>query len=357
MFQKIIRSFRMFWKTLTASSKNDTNELNYKHNPEAELVISDLQNNYANFINDLAEQFNEYEEQLYEADRKKNELQNQVDSNVQADAIMNAILPLLSDIYNQTMDIKTEKDIEILQKIVDSHFDTIIEKLGKIGIVLQMHKRGDAIDPQMIMDDGAVFETNRPELDGKVANCNRIGCIIKGNESTRILESVNIYQYKDAPAEISPDDSSTEQNIPDTENEAVTLFGKEPDLPEPKADIIFQNDGDRKTFRINLPIILRNKKGETYPLYSNEHSYPFSPDQWMERTLKKNDRELTVDECQKLTLLVNNHAFGKNFLLSNNCLYVRFSNITQNTCLLEISPNEKEIIASQILTCQYQASV
>ena len=201
MFQKIIRSFRVFWKTLTASSKNDTNDLNYTHNPEAEILISDLQDNYGKFINYLAEQFNEYEEQLYEVERKKNDLQNQVDTNVQADAIMNAILPLLSDIYNQIMDIKTEKDIEVLQKIVDSRFDTLIEKLGKTGIVLQMHKRGDAIDSQMPMDDGAVFETNNPELDGKVARCNRIGCIIKDNESTRILESVNFYQYKDKSAD------------------------------------------------------------------------------------------------------------------------------------------------------------
>ncbi|MBQ8495911.1 MAG: hypothetical protein IJ489_00445 [Clostridia bacterium] len=184
---------------------------NYTYNPLANDLMSDFDRAYAEFRNTLAQQFDEYEDQLYRMDGEKQRLQKQIDSNVQANLIMEAMLPTLSELYNQVMEIE---DVGILQDIVNDRFRVLAQKLGKLGIEWQMHKRGDAFDPEMPLDDsGSIVETNDPALNGKVARCNQIGCIIKGDERSRIYESIDIYKYVE-PVQKEEPEKDHEENIP-----------------------------------------------------------------------------------------------------------------------------------------------
>ncbi|MBQ8839935.1 MAG: hypothetical protein IJ004_01220 [Clostridia bacterium] len=110
---------------------------------------------------------------------------------VQAIDVLEAILPVITDIKNDAED---AQDLEELKRAIGIYIRSMSAHLKNIGVELKMHKENEILDPTEKVG-GACRVTNDKELDGKIARTTQIGCIIHNEDPEEIMENVLVYKY------------------------------------------------------------------------------------------------------------------------------------------------------------------
>ena len=146
-------------------------------------------------IEDLKHQLKDAQEELIDYKRELNNLKNQPS----AVDIMQTILPILSEIVEETVNTCESKDdndkkIEYIKSDIFRYYSKLVRELGKKGIIIKMHRPGDDYD-RIALRDPVVKSTPNMELDGKIAISKKIGFNIPSIIGASDDEIVILYKY------------------------------------------------------------------------------------------------------------------------------------------------------------------
>ena len=135
--------------------------------------------------------------------------------------VMQALLPILTSIYNEVMD---NGDLEDMRRTVQKQMSRLTRQLGKAGVELKYHERGDKF-----RDGDTISTISVPTWDrsahGTVKSCYTMGCVIRGEENNPLIEEAEIYEYDRSmrpPVEEKPEtvEAVTVENPYEQENPA-----------------------------------------------------------------------------------------------------------------------------------------
>ncbi len=380
--------------------KGDSTHMDNKNNiydHDINRIFSDFDRQYETFRTQCASKINECTEQLLHEQSRNKVLSEKLNSTIQTREFMEMLLPILSDIRNEVME---ADDIEIMKKKMTQHFKTLRKNFSKKGIELQMHERGEEVDPAAVLGDlGDDIETTDPALHNKVACCRQIGCIIKGEENDPIPECIDMYVYtapaiseqeeipsqkeplkedilpektaqSEKTAEETPDQTEqiaqsnkTEQSQKTVDEHPISLIleQEEPPLPAKEPDIIFLPN---EQFQFNFSLTARKQNGETYTLISPKTKIfsirkfwftQFNGEMcaiWNPPSFKQNGQAVSHNkiETANLSILMNDHTVLYNdLILGDRTLYIRIQE-KSGKLYLEISLNKTTPIVSHELT-------
>lgn len=107
---------------------------------------------------------------------------------IQARQIMEVVLPYISDTINEISD---AKNVEDLKTFCAMRLEELVRDLDYLGVTLNMHEKGEAVDPSYVCNARPVPTTDLQD-DQRVAKCTRIGCTFNDG-SDPILEGLDIY--------------------------------------------------------------------------------------------------------------------------------------------------------------------
>ena len=161
--------------------------------------------------------------------------------------VMQALLPILTSIYNEVMD---NGDLEDMRRTVQKQMSRLTRQLGKAGVELKYHERGDKF-----RDGDTISTISVPTWDrsahGTVKSCYTMGCVIRGEENNPLIEEAEIYEYDRSmrpPVEEKPEtvEAVTVENPYEQENPAP-VTAENPYEQENPAPITDENPYEQET--------------------------------------------------------------------------------------------------------------
>ena len=161
--------------------------------------------------------------------------------------VMQALLPILTSIYNEVMD---NGDLEDMRRTVQKQMSRLTRQLGKAGVELKYHERGDKF-----RDGDTISTISVPTWDrsahGTVKSCYTMGCVIRGEENNPLIEEAEIYEYDRSmrpPVEEKPEtvEAVTVENPYEQENSAP-VTDENPYEQENPAPVTVQNPYEPQT--------------------------------------------------------------------------------------------------------------
>ena len=318
-------------------------------NDEIEQKLKEFDRLYQNLRNKISYEFSDYEDELKRARNQANSYKNKV----QTREVLKEILPILSDIFNEVLD---SHDLDELKKYIIDISRKQLEKAFKgVGVTVQMHNRGDIIPQSEELNVSAQpIKTSNRDDDQRVARSTRMGCIIRGEENSPILEEILIYEYEEQPIngqfignEIhkdiyeknampsSPKVMEVYDDINKDTRRAQNMCGK--------PNVELQNDQYIKFLtKIKIVSTTDNKKIFTFPENDRKIDVNFN-----------NKIEVMEDfkDLDKCSIYLGNDVLLHCFSLKNVKLYCRidYDTVNSSTILKLINGNTDEVISEREL--------
>ncbi len=287
----------------------EKNDNNVKEN--VERLFSEFNSEYNNLKQMIEEEFKDYEYTLNQFRKEANNHKNIVKPR----NIMEAMLPILSDIINDVLD---SEDLNNLKKIIEHRYNQLYRALSMQGVELKMHKRGESIASDEKADAKGT-PTPNPALNQKVARSNKIGCVIRGEERP-ILEEIEIYVFQnDNATNLVEEVEDSAKVLNDQVNDAISCFPASDDngLDTPKT-IEKNNEGLGKviireeSICFLSPIILKMLDSDQQIILIDKDLDIKINDNW--KKLKISTEDITEREWN---ICLDTQILSKNFSLND----------------------------------------
>ena len=200
-------------------AENFTERNNFENNDgTVDQLFKAFEEAYKELKNSISEEFNDMEDELAHEKKQADKYRKKV----QVRDVMDAILPILSDIRNDVLD---NTDLNELKEIIQIRFEQLFNAFKNTGIMIQMHERNQTVDLDEEPGNITNIPITDPSLNQKVARSNKMGCVIEGEENNPILETYEMYVFKKKETPILPHDP--DKNMKGAKDKTYSSYHKD----------------------------------------------------------------------------------------------------------------------------------
>lgn len=158
-------------------------------NEEVDQIFGELDRCYAEVKQSIQKEICGYKDMYVTARNEIIKYKNKV----QVRAVMEELLPILSDIIN---DAQEQTTLDGLKSQLLTRFRQMKMALHGAGVDLSWHEKFQKVDESELLE-ATVEPTNDPKLHQCVAYTRKMGCVIRGEERYPLREELALYKFEE----------------------------------------------------------------------------------------------------------------------------------------------------------------